>query len=205
MGRPSNKDKRRQQIVEALLAVIATQGYEKASIRSIAYQAGLNQGLVHYHFKNKQEILIELIRWIQNTAKQRYQSRANQASSAIAKLDSFIDAALSVDNEPNPQMVAAWVVVGAEAIRQKEVKVAYQQAVENHIIELKKLLIAAAEERNLNINLNRITDLACTIYGAIEGAFKLACSTDNLLPEGYAATTLKQMIYQGLSAHSVHT
>ena len=61
MARSSNTEARRSEITAALLAVIARHGYEKATIQAIAAQAGLAPGLIHYHFKSKQEILVSLI------------------------------------------------------------------------------------------------------------------------------------------------
>ncbi|HEY3497153.1 MAG TPA: helix-turn-helix domain-containing protein, partial [Polyangiaceae bacterium] len=61
MTRASNSAERRGQIVEGLLAVMAREGYEGASIQAIGRAAGLAPGLVHYHFDTKQEILVELI------------------------------------------------------------------------------------------------------------------------------------------------
>ena len=40
---------------QILLAVVATNGYERATIQLIAKQAGLAPGLVHYPFKDKRE------------------------------------------------------------------------------------------------------------------------------------------------------
>ena len=54
-------DERRSEIVVALLNVMADQGYAKATVNKIATEAGLTAGLIHYHFKNKQEILLELL------------------------------------------------------------------------------------------------------------------------------------------------
>ena len=58
MPRPSNTDARREQIVLGLQRVMAERGYEKATVSAIAQAAGLTPGLVHYHFKNKQEMLL---------------------------------------------------------------------------------------------------------------------------------------------------
>lgn len=58
MARPTNTDARRAEIVEAMLRVMARRGYARASIAAIAEEAGLTAGLVHYHFRNKQAILL---------------------------------------------------------------------------------------------------------------------------------------------------
>jgi len=62
MARPSNTDERRLQIMGALVKVMAKRGYDGASVADIARAARLTPGLVHYHFKNKQEILLAALR-----------------------------------------------------------------------------------------------------------------------------------------------
>jgi len=61
MARPSNTEARRSQIVDGLVMVLSERGYERSSVQAIASAAGLSPGLVHYHFKNKLEILVELV------------------------------------------------------------------------------------------------------------------------------------------------
>ena len=61
MPRPPNTEQRRAQIVQALARGMARSGYAKATIQEIAREAGLSPGLIHYHFRSKQEVLIGLI------------------------------------------------------------------------------------------------------------------------------------------------
>ncbi|GGN93993.1 TetR/AcrR family transcriptional regulator [Saccharibacillus kuerlensis] len=57
------KNPRKMQIVEAAARTIADRGYESASIKEIAAEAGLAApGLVHYYFKTKEDILHEVVR-----------------------------------------------------------------------------------------------------------------------------------------------
>lgn len=58
----------RDQIVEAAYQVLAEKGYEAASIKEIAREAGIASGLVHYYFKSKDELLLEVMK----TASKRY-------------------------------------------------------------------------------------------------------------------------------------
>ena len=62
MPRPSNTEERQAQITGALMKVMAKRGYDGASVADIAKAARLTPGLVHYHFKSKQEILLAALR-----------------------------------------------------------------------------------------------------------------------------------------------
>ena len=62
MPRASNTAERRQQIAQAFLKVMAHRGYDGTAIAEVARRAKLAPGLVHYHFKNKLEILLAATR-----------------------------------------------------------------------------------------------------------------------------------------------
>ena len=118
MARKSNTEQRREEIVAALLAVVAENGYEKATIQAIAQQAGLAPGLIHYHFKNKEEILLHLVKSLAELSRARYLECAGTAATPQQKLKAYIDARLAKGKGANPDAVAAWVIIGAEAVRQ---------------------------------------------------------------------------------------
>ena len=64
MPRPSNRAQRREEIANALMRIMAKKGYEGAALSDVAAEAGLTQGLIHYHFKDKMEILLEAQRML---------------------------------------------------------------------------------------------------------------------------------------------
>src|SRR2546426_9999236 len=51
----------RAKILEATFAVLSRQGYENTSIKDIAEEARVAQGLVHYYFKSKQQLVIAVL------------------------------------------------------------------------------------------------------------------------------------------------
>ena len=124
-----NTEQRRAEIVNALLSTIAEHGYAKATIQLIAQKAGLTPGLLHYHFKTKAEILVELVKTLAGLSSQRYAAFAESAETAEERLIAYIDARLSRGEGANPTAVAAWVMIGAEAVRLPEVREIYQQAI----------------------------------------------------------------------------
>src|ERR1043165_7805918 len=54
----------RTRILEAAFAVLSRQGYENTSIRDIANEAGVGQGLVHYHYKSKQLLVLAVLEYV---------------------------------------------------------------------------------------------------------------------------------------------
>jgi len=191
MGRPTNTEQRRSEILEAFLLVMADEGYAKATIQAIARQAGLKSGLIHYHFKNKQEMLIELVKQVSAVVQGRYELLAADARTPKEKLKAFIDARLAKGTGESPTAVAAWVVIGTEAIRQPEVRHEYEKIIAAQQQQLEQLIAAANTTRRVN---SQTKKLAAIILAAMEGAFKLSVSAGQLMPEGYAAETLFKLL-----------
>jgi TetR/AcrR family transcriptional repressor of bet genes len=182
---------RRQQIVDALLAVMAERGYDGASIQAIARRAGLAPGLIHYHFATKQEILLEAIRQLTALLDARFQLFAQRASSPRERLRAFIDARLARGAGANPAAVAAWVVIGAEAVRQPEVKAAYQEAMGAQRALLERLVRELAGDA---LSRREASHLCGIVLAAIEGAFQLSVSALHVMPRNYAAKTLMALV-----------
>lgn len=52
----------RERLIAAASRVLAERGYEAATVKEIARAAGVNQGLVHYYFGNKDALLLAVVR-----------------------------------------------------------------------------------------------------------------------------------------------
>src|SRR5438876_8551076 len=53
---------RKEQIVEAAVAVITEQGLHNLSLSEIENRAGMKRGQLTYYFKHKEDILLEVVR-----------------------------------------------------------------------------------------------------------------------------------------------
>jgi AcrR family transcriptional regulator len=77
---------KREKVIEAAYKLMSDKGYEKASIKDIANEAGIAPGLVHYYFRNKEEILTELLMAASNQYTHDMQRlQANVSSEYLAK------------------------------------------------------------------------------------------------------------------------
>lgn len=74
MGRKSNADQRRSEIVRALYDCLAEQGHEKVTIKAIAARAGLPHGVIHYYFKGKEELIADLAQELVGRYSQRLET-----------------------------------------------------------------------------------------------------------------------------------
>jgi TetR/AcrR family transcriptional repressor of bet genes len=171
---------------------MAERGYEKASVQSIAKEAGLAPGLIHYHFKTKQDILMALVNWIASSATERLVHMNKQVSDPWDKLTAFINARLATGETEMPEVVSAWVVIAGESIRQPEIKKVYQGLIERQLELLNELIANVWEGKS--ISSNEVINLSAIVLAAMEGAFQLSATASDVMPQNYAAESLLELI-----------
>lgn len=194
----TNTESRRAAIVAAMLPVMAQHGYEKATIQAIAREAGMTPGLIHYHFKSKQEILVSLVQAIMEYARSRYAGLVDTSAKASERLAGYVQARLGLGAGAASDMVAAWVMIGAEAVRQPEVRALYERAVAEELALLTELFSACLAERRRSTDSART--LAAGLVALMEGAFQLSSATRDVMPVGYAADAAMAFAVQGIEA-----
>ncbi len=74
MSRKIMKDQRRLEILEALHRRLLIKPFDKTSIKEIAAEAGMNHGMLHYYFKNKEDILLNYIEHVIETYKNMFRT-----------------------------------------------------------------------------------------------------------------------------------
>jgi TetR/AcrR family transcriptional repressor of bet genes len=203
MARKPNTEFRRQQIVAAMQRVMAQSGYAGATVQAIASQSGLAPGLVHYHFRDKREILVELVSTLAGYATQRYERRVADASTPQQRLRAYIDARLSYGADAQPDAVAAWVMIGAEAVRDPDVREVYQRTVIRELALIESLLKARSLE--LGRRTRKLGDLAAALLAFNEGVFALATNARGVLPIGFAADMAMAWVERYLAAEGPAT
>ena len=90
MGRTSRADQKRIQIIQALYDCLSEKGHDSVTIKTIAMQAELPPGVIHYYFKSKDDIFIELIQHLQDHYQQMWDDALHIGTNEI-----MIDAAIS--------------------------------------------------------------------------------------------------------------
>ena len=129
MPRPTNTAERRRQIADGLRRAMGRDGYDGASIAEIARAASLAPGIVHYHFDDKREILVELLATLGAEHDARLDDALAEAGDEpSARLRGFLDANLAVGRHADPLTVQCWVAACAEAIKVPAVRAAWDGA-----------------------------------------------------------------------------
>ena len=113
MGRPSNREQRRREILAAFARVLADHGYAGATIAAVAAEAGLAPGLVHHHFESKAELVSGLLQDLVS----RFRERVRRYETDEDRLLAYVDGALALDEQADHIAAKCWVGVFAEAVR----------------------------------------------------------------------------------------
>jgi TetR/AcrR family transcriptional repressor of bet genes len=97
-----------------------------------------------------------------------------------------------------PEIVAAWVMIAAEAVRQPEVREAFKRAV---VVELDLLTSLLADcLRHQGRQETGARELAAGVLALMEGAYQLACAAGDVMPTGYAAEAALRYTMLGIEA-----
>jgi AcrR family transcriptional regulator len=78
---------RQQEIVEAAMHIIVTQGTHKLTIRNVAAAIGVSEPAVYRHFPSKHELLVSLLETLQSSIKPLFTSR----DAAILSFEDYIE------------------------------------------------------------------------------------------------------------------
>jgi TetR/AcrR family transcriptional regulator, transcriptional repressor of bet genes len=192
MARPSNTEERRAQIMRALVKIMARRGYHGASVADIARAAGLTPGLVHYHFKSKQEILLAALRDLVAQHDASLEARlARAGSDPVEGVAAFIDFHLGLGADADPDALACWILLSGEALQEPKVRVQFEEALESTIERLAALLRAGVERQLFSCG--SVEAAASALVAAIQGYFVLAATARAVIPKGSAAASTKRM------------
>lgn len=113
MGRPSKRAERRAEILDAFARVLANHGYAGATIAAIAEEAGVAPGLIHHHFRGKEELLTCLLDLLVADFRDRTRAEENAEQQGLY---AYASAALRL-GPGGTQNARCWVGLFAEAVR----------------------------------------------------------------------------------------
>jgi TetR/AcrR family transcriptional repressor of bet genes len=182
MGRRPNTELRRRQIIEALLCEIAETGYERTSTASIAARAGLAPGLIHYHFRSKEDILLALVDELIAFAELSSAAVMDAAPSPGAKLAAYVSARVGLGPHADENQVKAWVAILAEAMGLPSVRSRIKQWLTDDHALISHLFEQAGVAKH--------QEHASMLLASILGSFTLHAMSLPAVPRGYAESQL---------------
>lgn len=84
--------RRRAEIIEATFFCIALKGYSNITMQDIADSAGVSKGVIHYYFRNKEELFLSVFEKLIGDLDAHIARRVEQAGTPPEKIRSVIGA-----------------------------------------------------------------------------------------------------------------
>jgi len=99
-----NTTERKEQILKISTEVFYREGYEKASLQEIAKKAGITKAAIYHHFKNKEEILFNLVITISDRLISELKEIVDRKNDSVEQLKEMLTTQISYF-EPDKEKV----------------------------------------------------------------------------------------------------
>jgi TetR/AcrR family transcriptional repressor of bet genes len=167
-SKPSRQDRasqRRRSLIDAAIAVMAREGILGITMSDIAQEAGCSYGVVSFHFKSKDNLLLSALEFlVEEYDRVLQRALAGAAPNPAARLLAMLDA----DFDPriaNANRVAVWTAFWAEAPRKAgyrercaELKQRYREVSETLVTELVEGTGAKLDSKSIALGLDAMID-----------------------------------------------
>ena len=174
------------------MRVMAKRGYDGASIADIAKAAHLTPGLVHYHFKSKQEILLAALHDLVSHHDARLETAFSKVGGDPAgEIAAFIDFHLGLGADADPEALACWVLLSGEALRENKVRVEFEKALEATVARVGEVIRRGVETQTFACD--DASAAASALVAVVQGYFVMAATARKAIPKGSAARSARSM------------
>jgi len=95
MARTTTAEARRRDLIEAILKILATEGWDRLTVRRVSAESHVSPGAMPHFLGTKAEMVTEAIRHGFRTYQERIQGAVSQASTPDARLDQWLSATVS--------------------------------------------------------------------------------------------------------------
>ena len=86
------KQRRREQLIKATINCVAKRGFSATTMADITKEAGLSLGIVNLHFKSKDKLLLETLKYIAEEYRRHWEKTLEKAGAAPAdKLAALVE------------------------------------------------------------------------------------------------------------------
>lgn len=138
-------------ILKASLSLLAKKGYENTTINDIADAASVSRGLLHYYFKDKEDLVSQALTFGFGSMWEASIGSLARARTAEELADGMIDV-LKKNMQQNPDFSALLFEMWVSSRRSDKIRKVFSGGLDGTIDELKKLLELASSAGIIRIN-----------------------------------------------------
>ena len=166
---------RREEILQALIRVVAESGTSGASIRNVAKEADCSHAMITHYFGNKSELFIHGVEYVIKLYDHESPIK-NAEKSATTTLRKFVRTYLSLASDGQSEIGSAWLEFCLLAKNDAQIRKGIDKALsraEKSISHIVEIGIANGEFREV-----KPRKFARTLVAAMEGVNLLSSSSD---------------------------
>ncbi|RJP84788.1 MAG: TetR/AcrR family transcriptional regulator [Desulfobacteraceae bacterium] len=152
-----NEEDKRNQILEALNACLQNKPFDQTSIKEIAKAAGVNHGLLHYYFKNKEDILIHYIDYVINHYKRMFtdwlnrpEMEGHEQKKRISAFFLFMNERITLNKALSKVFIEIWEIAAYNPSVKAKLRQAYREWVDTLAAMLQRLIIDPDVSRRIS-------------------------------------------------------
>jgi AcrR family transcriptional regulator len=102
-------EERKAQLLQAARKLFVAKGYRGTSINEIAAEVGVTKGAVYFHFGSKEDILLELVRYIFDGYEERFREGLSEQLSPVEMFRRHLGMHLDCDAVKEADAVDIWI------------------------------------------------------------------------------------------------
>ena len=199
MERKTKKDQKIDAILLSTIQLLAERGYADTSIADIASHAKVYKSLLHYYFKDKEDLVSKALALRSNTMIQP----TKEALIGIESLEELVDGAiffLKRDIEQNPDFFALIFETWCAGRRSVRIKQEFNAGINQRIDDIKDVLEDAANRRLIRLEDQvKLESLAHIILALYHGLALQLIHNPDIRTNDKMWFLLKKMLLAGLS------
>ena len=150
MPRPSLKDQRSEEILDAYLTCVARFGLEGATQERIAAEAGVKRPLLRHYLGNREQMIAALNDHVVDT----FNALSRDFGQALAFVDTpedMVDLLFASDTGNDPRLLLAWQALSAASVDHEDMRAALLDSLKRFLDVLISALQRLAPEANPEI------------------------------------------------------
>lgn len=195
----AKREKKIDAILSSTIQLLAEKGYADTNIADIANHAKVYKSLLHYYFKDKEDLVSKALASRSNTMIQP----AKDGLSAVNSIDELVDGAIFFfkrDMEQNPDFFGLIFETWCSARRSKRIKQEFNAGISHRITDIKEVLDGAAKQEIIRIqDPVELEALARIIIALYHGIALQVIHNPDINKNWKMWSRLKKMLMAGLS------
>lgn len=195
-----NKDKINKMLA-ATLEVLSKKGYENTTINDIADAAKISRGLLHYYFKDKEDLAAKALSFGFGSMWDASINSLSNARSPEELVDNMIEV-LKKNIQENPDFSALLFEMWVSSRRSAKIRKVFSDGLEEAVARLKTLLEFAASAGIINIDLEDAEGLVRIVLAMYHGLAIQLLTNPEKIKDGKVWAPIRRMLLMAFSGKS---